>query len=37
LIGKTAMPDGDGTGKVKFTVKPDDAISLQICFSDGTY
>lgn len=37
VIGKTeAMPYGDGTGKVKFTVKADDAISYRFVFNDGT-
>lgn len=37
LIGKTAdLPDGDGSGKVKFTVKADDAISYKFIFPDGT-
>lgn len=37
IIGKTpATPDGDGTGKVKFTIKADDAISYKFVFSDGT-
>lgn len=37
IIGKTdAMPYGDGTGKVKFTVKADDAISYKFVFNDGT-
>jgi hypothetical protein len=33
LIGKTANPNGDGSGKVKFTAA-DDAISY--VFPDGT-
>lgn len=37
IIGKTtAAPDGDGTGKVKFTVKAADAISYKFVFNDGT-
>ncbi len=37
IIGKTtATPYGDGTGKVKFTVKADDAISYKFVFNDGT-
>lgn len=37
IIGKTTeMPDGDGTGKVKFTVTADDAISYKFIFTDGT-
>jgi len=37
VIGKTtATPDGDGTGKVKFTVKAEDAISYKFVFTDGT-
>ena len=37
VIGKTtANPNGDGTGKVKFTVKANDAISYKFVFTDGT-
>ncbi|RKS95715.1 glycosyl hydrolase family 16 [Flavobacterium limicola] len=37
IIGKTvATPDGDGTGKVKFTIKADNAVSYKFVFSDGT-
>ncbi|AWG23397.1 laminarinase [Flavobacterium faecale] len=37
LVGKTAaMPDGDGSGLVKFTVKADNAISYKFVFTDGT-
>jgi beta-glucanase (GH16 family) len=37
IIGKTtATPYGDGTGKVKFTVKADEAISYKFVFNDGT-
>lgn len=37
VIGKsTDNPFGDGTGKVKFTVKADKAISYRFVFSDGT-
>jgi hypothetical protein len=36
LIGKTAAnPNGDGSGKVKFTATADDAISYKF-FPDGT-
>lgn len=37
IIGKTAdAPDGDGSGKVKFTAKASDAISYKFVFGDGT-
>ncbi|WP_016988669.1 family 16 glycosylhydrolase [Flavobacterium sp. ACAM 123] len=37
LIGKTtANPNGDGSGKVKFTATADDAISYKFIFPDGT-
>lgn len=37
VIGKsTDNPFGDGTGKVKFTVKADKAISYRFVFNDGT-
>jgi hypothetical protein len=37
IIGKTAeTPDGDGSGKVKFTAKADNAISYKFVFGDGT-
>ncbi|WPR73012.1 family 16 glycosylhydrolase [Flavobacterium sp. NG2] len=37
IIGKTTTtPVGDGTGKVKFTVKADNAISYKLIFDDGT-
>jgi hypothetical protein len=37
LIGKTAAnPNGDGSGKVKFTATADDAISYKFVFPDGT-
>lgn len=37
LVGKTtALPNGDGSGKVKFTSKADNAISYKYVFSDGT-
>ena len=37
IIGKTtATPDGDGSGKVKFTVKADNAVSYKFIFDDGT-
>nr|WP_315251394.1 family 16 glycosylhydrolase [uncultured Flavobacterium sp.] len=36
IIGKTAdAPDGDGSGKVKFTAKASDAISYKFAFGDG--
>ncbi|MFA9190095.1 family 16 glycosylhydrolase [Flavobacterium sp. FZUC8N2.13] len=36
IIGKTeANPFGDGTGKVKFTVKADNAISYKYIYGDG--
>nr|WP_315149795.1 family 16 glycosylhydrolase [uncultured Flavobacterium sp.] len=36
IIGKTAgTPDGDGSGKVKFTAKASDAISYKFVFGDG--
>ncbi|MGZ9676345.1 glycoside hydrolase family 16 protein [Flavobacterium sp. GNP001] len=37
VVGKTAaLPNGDGSGKVKFVSKADDAISYKYIFSDGT-
>ncbi|MCG9791018.1 family 16 glycosylhydrolase [Flavobacterium algicola] len=37
LVGKTTdAPNGDGSGKVKFTVKADDAISYKFAFPDGS-
>lgn len=37
IIGKsTAFPNGDGSGKVKFTSTADNAISYKYIFSDGT-
>lgn len=37
IVGKTAaLPNGDGSGKVKFTSKADNAISYKYVFSDGT-
>jgi hypothetical protein len=37
VIGKTAAnPNGDGSGKVKFTATADDAISYKFVFPDGT-
>lgn len=37
LIGKTAdAPNGDGSGKVKFTATASDAISFKFVFPDGT-
>ena len=37
LIGKsTAFPNGDGSGKVKFTSTAENAISYKYVFSDGT-
>lgn len=37
IIGKTAAtPNGDGSGKVKFTVKADNAVSYKFIFDDGT-
>jgi len=36
IVGKTAAaPNGDGSGKVKFTAKADNAISYRYVFSDG--
>lgn len=37
IIGKTAeAPNGDGSGKIKFTTIADNAISYKYIFSDGT-
>ena len=37
IIGKTALaPNGDGSGKIKFTTVADNAISYKYVFSDGT-
>ena len=37
LVGKTAdLPNGDGSGKVKFTATANDAISYKFVFPDGT-
>lgn len=37
IVGKTAaFPNGDGSGKVKFTSKADNAISYKYIFNDGT-
>nr|WP_315183084.1 family 16 glycosylhydrolase [uncultured Flavobacterium sp.] len=37
IVGKTAeFPDGDGSGKIKFTSSADNAISYKYIFSDGT-
>ena len=37
IIGKTAaLPNGDGSGKVKFTSTAENAISYKYIFSDGT-
>ncbi|MDG2433814.1 PKD domain-containing protein, partial [Flavobacterium sp.] len=37
IIGKTvAKPNGDGSGKVKFTSKATNAISYKYIFNDGT-
>lgn len=37
IVGKTATaPNGDGSGKIKFTSTADNAISYKYVFSDGT-
>ena len=37
IIGKSAaFPNGDGSGKVKFTSTAENAISYKYIFSDGT-
>lgn len=37
ILGKTAQtPNGDGSGKIKFTTVADNAISYKYVFSDGT-
>jgi beta-glucanase (GH16 family) len=37
IVGKTdSDPNGDGSGKIKFTSKADKAISYKYIFSDGT-
>lgn len=37
IIGKTALaPNGDGSGKIKFSTVADNAISYKYVFSDGT-
>ena len=37
IVGKTDLaPDGDGSGKIKFTTTADNAISYKYVFSDGT-
>lgn len=37
IVGKTAaLPNGDGSGKVKFTSTAENAISYKYVFSDGT-
>lgn len=37
ILGKTALaPNGDGSGKIKFTTVADNAISYKYVFSDGT-
>jgi len=36
IVGKTAQtPEGDGSGKVKFTAKADNAISYKYVYGDG--
>lgn len=37
IVGKTTLaPNGDGSGKIKFTSTADNAISYKYVFSDGT-